>query len=216
MNSDYLALTSWANWIEAQKQRQPTGELPLLQSWSFNSDWRKLNDGTPRTTGISEQGRVPPIGDRVCKLRRRASPAVDHEPRWSRTQWTLLHLHLPLLRLSLAPSFFLGTLFLIWFIFQFYSISKQLFHRFLSCVSYRRFTKANVWAQLCVRWENIELLIEVTLQCWLLLNLTVEEALVYIFFFFLSLLYFEFVINEYKVFVNLLFFRVFGLSLVRF
>ena len=73
-------------------------------------EWRRRN----RNGKI----RIGCIANRVRELWRWTPSTPCHVPCWPRTQWTLLHLHLPLLRLSLAPTFFPGTLY-----FHFYWVS---------------------------------------------------------------------------------------------
>lgn len=52
------------------------------------------------------KGGVRGFGDRVRELRRRAPPPANYESGGSGAQWTIFHLHVQILRLSLAPSLF--------------------------------------------------------------------------------------------------------------
>jgi len=73
----------------------------LCKKWGHKGE-----GGRRRRNG--ERG-IRGFGDWIRELWRRASPSSDNEPGGSRAQRTLLHLHVPLLRLSLASAFFPGS-----------------------------------------------------------------------------------------------------------
>lgn len=80
----------------------------------------RTRDGNNQQRGTRNlQTRFQWFRHRIHQLRWRTPPPSHHEPRRRRTQRTILHLHLSLLRLSMASSFFPGSKFLIFSLFLF-------------------------------------------------------------------------------------------------
>ena len=94
------------------QQKQAAGAILLVPPtrYALPGSWSgRIDGGQHERRERNRETWIWCFGDWVCQLWRWTSPATYHEPCGPRAQRALLHLHVPLLRLSLASAFFPGA-----------------------------------------------------------------------------------------------------------